>query len=415
MRKEKTCNRKMRRAAVKTGLQVRAEELKSLTEQRAELVRQMKDMAEDAKKEERAFTDEEDDKFEELSKKVEAIDNTIKKLERAKDLSLNAETKGDEEKDDGAEQREERAFAAYIRGVVLHERAGEDVNLTKSDNGAVIPSTIANKIIKRVTDICPIYALATKYNVGGNLTIPYYDETEQKIQMNYATEFQELTSTSGKFKSIELKGFLAGALSKVSQSLVNNSQFDIVSFVINAMAVTIAKFIENEMLNGTENKIVGLSSAKQVKNAAKQNEITTDDLIDLQEEVPDLFQDGAVFIMNRETRKHLRKLKDNEGRYILNPDATAKWGYTLFGKDIYTSAQMPKMEAGKAAVYYGDMSGLAIKISEEGSIQVLREKFATQHAIGVVAWIEMDGKIENEQKIAVLKMAGTTAGTQKTT
>lgn len=407
MRKREQKNRKIRRAEAKRMLQVRAEELKTLTEQRAELVQQMKTMAEDAKREERAFTDEEDDKFEEMSKKVEAIDSTIKKLERAKDLSLNAETKGDGEEDDDTEKREERAFAAYIRGVTLQERAGEDVNLTKSENGAIIPSTIANKIIKRVTDICPIYAMATKYNVSGNLTIPYYDETEQRIQMNYATEFEELTSTSGKFINIELKGFLAGALSKISLSLVNNSQFDVVSFVINAMAENITKFIENEMLNGTANKIVGLSSAKQVVKAAKQNAIATDDLIDLQEEVPDLFQDGAVWIMNRETRKSLRKLKDNEGRYILNPDATAKWGYTLFGKDIYTSSQMPKMEAGKTAVYYGDMSGLAIKVSETEQIQVLREKFATQHAIGVVAWIEMDGKIENEQKIAVLKMDGT--------
>lgn len=396
--------RKMRaKTEAKKGLQVRAEELKTLTEQRADLVQQMKDLAEAAKKEERAFTDDEDDKFEDLSKKVEAIDKTIKKLERAKEISLNLESDGESSEESSTEQAEERAFAAYIRGEVLQERA--DVNLTKSDNGAVIPSTIANKIIKRVTDICPIYALATKYNVGGNLTIPYYDEKTQKIQMSYATEFEELSSTSGKFGSIELKGYLAGALSKVSKSLVNNSKFDIVSFVINAMAETIAKFIENEMLNGTKDKITGLSSVKQVVDTNKPNVITTDELIDLQEEVPDLFQDGAVWIMNRETRKYLRKLKDNEGRYILNPDATAKWGYTLFGKDIYTSAQMPKMEAGKLAIYYGDMSGLAIKVSETESIEVLREKFATQHAVGVVAWIEMDGKIENEQKIAALKMA----------
>lgn len=412
MRKRKTGVK----AEAKRGLQVRAEEMKTLTEQRADLIQEMKDLAEKAKKEERAFTDDEDDKFEELNKKVEAIDKTIKKLERAKEISLNVENNGDDNEGLTTEQKEERAFAAYIRGEVLQERAGEDVNLTKSDNGAVIPSTIANKIIKRVTDICPIYALATKYNVGGNLTIPYYDETKQKIQMEYATEFEELTSTSGKFGSIELKGYLAGALSKVSKSLVNNSQFDIVSFVINAMAETIAKFIENEMLNGTKDKIIGLSSAKQVITANKATMITTDELIDLQEEVPDLFQNEAVWIMNRDTRKSLRKLKDNEGRYILNPDATAKWGYTLFGKDIYTSAQMPKMEKGKTAIYYGDMSGLAIKVSETESIEVLREKYATQHAIGIVAWLEMDGKIENEQKIAALKMAGTqvTEGTEVT-
>ena len=61
--------------------------------------------------------------------------------------------------------QEEKAFENYIRGVVLEERA--DVNLTKGDNGAVIPVTIAKKIIKQVYDICPILEKSTKYNIKG--------------------------------------------------------------------------------------------------------------------------------------------------------------------------------------------------------------------------------------------------------
>ena len=48
------------------------------------------------------------------------------------------------------------------------------------------------------------------------------------------------------------------------------------------------------------------------------------------------------------------------------------------------------------------MSGLALKFSEDINIEVLRERFATEHAIGVVGYLECDAKIENEQKIAVL-------------
>ena len=58
----------------------------------------------------------------------------------------------------------------------------------------------------------------------------------------------------------------------------------------------------------------------------------------------------------------------------------------------------------KTSIYYGDMSGLAVKLSEDINIEVLREKYATQHAIGVVGWIELDSKIENEQKISALVM-----------
>lgn len=390
-----------KKAIVRQYMQYRAEDLKSLTEQRAELVQQMKDLTSTAETEKRAFSEEEDQQFEDLDKKVKALDSTIEKLERARDLKLNVTSTAKHE-DLKQEELEERAFAAYIRGERLQERA--DVNLTAGDNGAVIPTSIAQKIIKKVVDICPIYQLATRYNVGGTLSIPYYDEDTQTIEMAYATEFQDLESTSGKFGSIELKGFLAGALSKVSKSLVNNSQFDITSFVVTAMAEAISKWIEKELLHGTADKVAGLSTVKLTVTAAAAAAITADELIDVQEEIPDAYQAGAIWIMNKATRTAIRKLKDNDGNYILNKDATARWGYTLFGKDVYTSDNMPAMEAGKTVIYYGDMSGLAVKLSEDVSIEVLREKFATQHAIGVVGWIEIDSKVENAQKIAKLVM-----------
>ncbi len=390
-----------KKAIVRQYMQYRAEELKSLTEQRAELVQQMKDLTTTAETEKRAFSPEEDQRFDALDKQVKALDSTIEKLERARNLKLNV-TSTEKHEELKQEELEERAFAAYIRGEKLQERA--DVNLTAGDNGAVIPTSIAQKIIKKVVDICPIYQLATRYNVGGTLSIPYYDEDTQTIEMAYATEFQDLESTSGKFGSIELKGFLAGALSKVSKSLVNNSQFDITSFVVAAMAEAISKWIEKELLHGTADKVAGLSTVKLTVTAAAAAAITADELIDVQEEIPDAYQAGAIWIMNKSTRTAIRKLKDNDGNYILNKDATARWGYTLFGKDVYTSDNMPAMEAGKTVIYYGDMSGLAVKLSEDVSIEVLREKFATQHAIGVVGWIEIDSKVENAQKIAKLVM-----------
>lgn len=390
-----------KKALVRQYMQYRAEDLKNLVEQRADLVQQMKDLTAAVETEKRAFSAEEDQKFDELDKQVKALDSTIEKLERARDLKLNT-TSTEKHEELKQEELEERAFAAYIRGETLQERA--DVNLTTGANGAVIPSSIAQKIIKKVVDICPIYQLATRYNVGGTLSIPYYDEDTQTIEMAYATEFTELESTSGKFGSIELKGFLAGALSKVSKSLVNNSQFDIVSFVVTAMADAISKWIEKELLNGTSDKVEGLSTVTQTVTAAASSAITADELIDLQETVPDAYQAGAIWIMNKATRTAIRKLKDKDGNYILNKDATARWGYTLFGKDVYTSDNVAAMEAGKTAIYYGDMSGLAVKLSEDVSIEVLRERFATQHAIGVVGWIEIDSKVENAQKIAALKM-----------
>lgn len=373
--------------------------IKGLIEKREALQQELEGLLNAAETENRALKEDEAARFDAVEKEIKEIDDTIKREERARKMELKKNVVEPETEDRAA--LEERAFANFIRGVV-EERS--DVNFTVGDNGAVLPRSIANKIISKVYDICPIFQLSTQYRVKGTLTIPYYDETTQEITMAYADEFVELESTAGKFSSISLTGFLAGALSKVSKKLLNNSDFDLVNFVVLKVAEAAKKWIEKELLVGTNNKIEGLKGVTQTVTAAAVDKVTADELIDLQEEVPDQYQAGAIWIMNRKTRKAIRKLKDGEGNYLLNRDFSARWGYTLLGKDVYTTDNMPDMKAGEIAIYYGDMSGLATKITEDVSIEVLREKFATQHAIGVVAWLEIDAKVENAQKIAKLKM-----------
>lgn len=392
-----------KKAIARRYLQYRAEDLKSLTEQRTELVQQMKDLTGAAETEQRAFSPEEDAKFEELDQQVKTLDSTILKVDRARDLKLNAASTGSQ-KEPKQDELEERAFAAYIRGEVLEERAGE---MTKTDNGAVIPKTIANRIIQKVEDICPIYKMATRYNVKGTLTIPYYAADGTTITMAYADEFKSLTSTSGKFTSIEMTGYLAGALSKVSKSLANNSQFDVVSFVVNEMAQSISRFIEKELLHGSDAKVEGMRGVTLTMAAAAENAVTMDEIIRLKDAVKDAFQAGAVYLMNSATRTALRLLKDGNGRYLMQDDVTSPFGTTLLGKPVFVSDQMDGMEAGKTAIYYGDMSGLAVKLSEDASVQILQEKYADEHAIGVIAWMEFDSKVENAQKIAKLTMKST--------
>ena len=381
--------------------------LKALAEQRAALLAEMEAISETAKAETRAYTEEELSRADELAAEIRAIDATYKAEEARAVLAASPKAvpvDGDITPTDKTEA-EERAFAQYIVDSKAEFRAGE---LTMSANGAVIPASIVNKIISKVKEISPLYAMATKYNIGGTITIPYYDESTSAITMGYVEEFTELESHVGQFKSIELKGYLAGTLSLLSLSLINNSQFDIIGYIVNKMAEAIANWVEKELLRGTSQKITGLSniSAAMTVTAASQTAITADEIMELQDKVIDAFQNGACFIMNRATRSAIRKLKDSDGNYLLNRDVSAKWGYTLFGKDVYTTDNADTMAAGKTVIFYGDFSGLAVKLSEDASINVLREKYATQHAVGVYAYMEMDAKIENAQKIACLKMAG---------
>lgn len=377
-------------------------QLKGLKEKRNAKVEEMNAITNKAVEETRAFTEEEDTQFKGLEAEVRAFDSTIKQIEETRDkLDIPAENRANDETDEAAEIR---ALANYIRwGTAPGMEQRADTNFTPSANGAIIPKTIADRIIKRVYEISPIANAATHYTVKGQLDLPYYDEKTSSITVAYADEFSTLAANVGEFKKISLNGFLAGALTKVSRSLMNNSDVDLVSFVVEDMAMKIARWIEKELLIGTENKISGLSTCKQTVTAASATAVTADELIDLQEAIIDYYQAGAMWIMNRTTRGTIRKLKDGNGRYLLQDDITAPFGKVLLGKPVYTSDNMPEMAAGNTSIFYGDFSGLATKFAEDPTIQILQEVYATQHAVGAVGWLEMDAKIQVEQAIAQMK------------
>lgn len=391
---------------------------KFLEEKKNDLITRAEKVLNKAKEEKRELTDAEAQELAEIKDDVRRIKETLKMDDDFRELLESQEKKDSEPREDvsvdveedrecgdnkrSIEEADRLAFEAYIRGTV-NKRAN---NMEKADNGAVIPQTIADKIIRKVYDICPILDRSTKYNVKGTLTVPYYDEKTTSINVGYQTEFQQITSSVGQFtSSITLTGFLAGALAKVSRSLINNAQFNIVDYVVDLMAEHIARFIEGELLNGTEGKVKGLSNLTNIVTADASNAITADEVILLHDSIKDRYQQNACWIMSMQTRTALRLLKDNMGRYMLQDDISLPFGTSLLGKPVYVSDNMPEIGAGNMAIVYGDFKGLATKFNENINIQVLRERYADEHADGIIGWFEFDAQVEDAQKIAKLVMA----------
>lgn len=365
---------------------------KALMEKRAALIDEMTTLTNKVAEETRAFTEEEQKDFDAKAKEVKDIDATLSADEQTRAF----QTPESSQKKESQEELDIRAFANIIRGV--------DQNITKSDNGAVIPTTIAKKIIDRIYDISPVFGQAEKFNVKGNVAIPYVDEANDNITVAYADEFTDLEAKSTKLLTVNLTGFLAGALAKISKSLLNSTDLDLTNFVIEKIAQAAALFIDGEVLVGTPGGITGLStikSARKVTSAAAAA-ISMDDVISLKSKLKSAFQKNAFFVMHPDTLDMLRHLKDNMGRYYVLDDVTKEFGTTLLGKPVYTSDQMPQVAAGNTSIYYGDFrQGLGAKVVED-SVQVLTEKYATQHALGIVAWLELDCKIQNQQAVAAL-------------
>ena len=377
--------------------------LKALLEKRAEYQQTMDSLVNTADTENRAMTEEEVAQFDAAEKELRAIDETIAREERARSITKKTAPTTEEER----AAAEEQEFADYVMGKISEMRAGEQ-NVTMANNGAIIPTSIANRIIKAVKDRCPILRGATVYNVKGILKVPVWGKANDThdIAVGYQTEFTEITADSGKFTSVDLGGYLAGALTLIGRSVENNGSFSVVDFIVNQMADEIAGWIEGQLLNGTgTNAAQGALNTTNVKTAAAAAAITADELIDLQAKVKQAFQANACWTMHPETFAAVKKLKDRNDRYLLQDDITGAFPYRLLGKPVHLSDNMPQMAASAKAILYGDYSGLSVNFRENISIEVLREKYATMHAIGVVSWFEFDAKVTDSQKLAALQMA----------
>ena len=378
--------------------------LKKLMESRAELEAQMNTLVQTGEAEERALSEEEQAAFDAAEKEIRAIDATIERYNRNRNAPQ-AQAAGGED----AAALEERAFADYVMGRAQEMRNGEQ-NFTVGNNGAIIPTTIANRIIKAVKDRCPILAGATLYRDKGNLKIPVYGNANSthNISVGYGADFTELTADAGAFTSVDLGGYLVGALTLVGRKLQNNAAFDVVEFVVNEMAERIAIFVEGELLAGTghiDNHCEGALATTNTVLAGSVSAISADNLVDLQAKVKQAYQANACWTMHPNTWSVVKKLKDGNGRYLVQDDFASQFPYRLLGKPVYLSDNMPTIASAAKAVLYGDYSGLSVKISEELNVQVLLEKYATQHAIGIVGWMEIDSAVADAQKLATLVMS----------
>lgn len=368
---------------------------KALEEKRVDLQEQMSGILSTAKAEKRALTESEEAEFTRCENEIKKIDEKFESEE--KNMNKN-------EMRSEVEIRESKQFCDYIRGII-ENRA--DANLTTGNNGAIIPKTIAKKIVAKAYDMSTILSGATKYNTKGDLSIPVYGaDGSTDISMAYAEEFTELESKAGKFTSVNLGNFLAGALVKLSKSLVNNTDIDLENTVVNLVAEAVARFQEKECLIGTSGKVAGLSGVTLSVAAGSATAITAADLIKVKNAVKKRFRKGAKWIMSNDTLTAIEMLKDGNDRLLFHDDMTGEFDGYLLGYPVEVSDNMPEIATKATVLYFGDYSGLALKQRDDAlELQVLRERFATQHCLGISAFVEFDAKVENAQKIAKLTMA----------
>ena len=363
--------------------------IKELKEKRNDLLIKAAGILDKVEEETRALTADEEKEYNKYIEEADGLSRTIKALEERRQIE------GGEPKDTTKEE-EIRSFEKFCRGETRALKVGA--------NGGLLPRSVADMIVAAMKNISPLFENAMKFNVKGELSIPVYDETVGKITAAYVDELTELTEKSGDLKVVSLQPYIVGALSTISNKLINNMDFDIVGFVVGKMAKDLAEFAEKEGLNGSSGKIKGIfPNATNVVTAAS-SALEADDIIDTQLKVPTEAQRDAVWIMHPSTFAAARKLKTTDNQYLLVPDMVNGSGYRMLGKPVYLSDNAPEFAASAKVMLYGDLSGYAYNMSKEIEVSILKEKYATQYGTGVIGYMEIDGAIIDQSKFAVLTM-----------
>lgn len=375
--------------------------MKELFEKREAAVKKLNDILEAAKKETRAMSEEEKKEFDALEKEIRALDATIEAENRARELPDPPKASEPGKKDDKSEEEaEERAFLAFIRNNSGELRAG-DTPMTQGNNGGIVPTRIANRIIKEVRDMVPYLTICDVINTNGKLSVPVYGEdAENRVNADYVDEGQDLTDNIGKFTTIDLNGYVIGALALVSNKLINNTDVDLVSFVVTRVAEAMAEKLEEEFTTGTT-KIKGVGSTTKVVIAASAMAITYDELVKVKHSLKQRFRKGAKWIMHPDTYTALCTLKDDNGRPYFKEEE-----YKILNCDVYESDSMPVIAPGVNAIIFANPKGYTIKATKTVEIKVLREKFSTKNMLGILAFGEYDANITDKKKIAALQMKG---------
>ena len=209
------------------------------------------------------------------------------------------------------------------------------------------------------------------------------------------------------FGQVSIGAYKLGTMIKVSEELLNDSVFDLQSYISREFARRIGAKEEEAFFtgNGTGKPLGVLAAtggAETGVTAASSTAVTADELMDLYYSLKSPYRKKSVWVLNDSTIKAIRKLKDNNGQYLWQPSLVAGTPDTILGRPVKTSAYMPAIAAGAKTIAFGDFSYYWVADRQGRSFKRLNELYAATGQVGFLASQRVDGKLILAEAVKVL-------------
>lgn len=336
-----------------------------------------------------------------LGKEIERLERQqAYDLEISKPTSapiLGAPTKSIETKTGKASDEYKKAFWNVMRSknphydVVNALQVGED-----SEGGYLVPDEFERTLIQSLEEENIFRKLAKIIQTSsGDRKIPV---VTTHGSASWLDEEELYPDTDEVFGQTSIGAYKLGTFIKVSDELLNDSVFDLQSYISTEFARRIGSKEEEAFFVGDgSGKPTGifaaLGGAQLGATTAGATAVTVDEVLDLFYSLKSPYRKKAVFVMNDTTVKAIRKLKDGQGQYLWQPALTAGTPDTILNRPVYTSAYVPTIEAGAKTIAFGDFGYYWIADRQGRSFKRLNELFATTGQVGFMATQRVDGKL----------------------
>ena len=282
---------------------------------------------------------------------------------------------------------------------------GED-----SEGGFTVPDEFERKLVEALEGNNIFRGMATVIRTSsGTRKIPIAEDTGEASWIDEGEEIPESDTTFGQTM---LSAYKLGTMIKISNELLNDSAFDLASYIARRFGVRMGNAEERAFITGDGvGKPLGLlddAGAKVGVTTAKTTAISFDEVFQLYYALKAPYRKKAEFLCNEALVLQLMTIKDNNGNYIWKPGLDIGKPDTLLNRPLKTSAFMPEVAAGNKVMAFGDYSYYWIADRQNRTFRRLNELYARTDQVGFLTTQRVDGKLILPEAVQVLQMkAGT--------
>ncbi|WP_204114650.1 phage major capsid protein [Shimia biformata] len=316
-----------------------------------------------------------------------------------------------------------KAFDAYLRsgeddglrGLEIEGKAMSSA--VNSDGGYLVDPQTADTIQSVLASTASIRAIANVVNVQSTSYDVLIDSTEAGA--GWADETSATTETgTPSIERITIPLHELSALPKASQRLLDDSAFDIETWLAGRIADKFARAEAAAFINGDGiDKPTGILTHATVDNDSWSwgniGYVPTgvdgdfdggEALIDLVYAVGAQYRANGTFVMNSKTAGAVRKLKDADGRFLWSDGLAAGEPARLLGYRVMIAEDMPDIASGADAIAFGDFAA-GYTIAERPDLRVLRDPFSAKPHVLFYATKRVGGDVSDFAAIKLLRFA----------